>query len=163
MTRTRVQFRKAGQGFEALKQGLRHRRETRAAADTIKAGKQAIAGIFDGRPVPVVDHPGAVQVIEVSQELLAVEIGEGSPHFGIQGVLLGDHVTSRVGCDLDKSSQGGESLSTRRNGTEAISAQPSATTGAFGSRGAENSQRATARAGIEVPLRAPTLGARAER
>ncbi len=69
-----VQLAQASQGVEVLKEGLREGRKIGAAADLIELREELPRGAVHSRAVVLVDQAVGLHVLEMSQELFAVEV-----------------------------------------------------------------------------------------
>src|SRR5688572_22966435 len=86
----RVELAQPRERVEVLEKGFGDGGEVRPPADAVEVGHDLVAG-----PTHEVGlHPVELQVLEMPQELFAVEVGKGTAHLGVYCEFLGAHGTS---------------------------------------------------------------------
>src|SRR5262249_36130301 len=103
----RIELGEPRQGVEALQQGLGHCGEVGSPADLLEVRHEPTAGAVQELALPLVKQAAGFELLEVPQELLAIEIGEATACLRVDGVAVELHR------DLRRSSE-----PPRRAGTE---------------------------------------------
>jgi hypothetical protein len=77
----------SAEGVEALEEGLRERGEARPVTDVLEPMDEGAAGPIDNLAVALVQDPGGLQVLDVAEELFAVEVRESESSRNVHPIL----------------------------------------------------------------------------